>query len=58
MPRFRIRTTVDKVFDIVVEAEDAEKARELATTTTIKRVSTFIEVTPMTDDVPLGDVAS
>ena len=56
MPRFRVRTTVEKVFDIVVEAEDADKARELATTNTVKRETTLVEVSPVTDDALLGDV--
>ena len=56
MPRFRVRTTVEKCFDIVVEAESEEEARDLETTTTIKRVSTLIEVTPQPDEARLGDV--
>ncbi len=56
MARFRIRTTVEKTFDTVVEAEDADKARALATTNTVKRETILVEVSPVTDDALLGDV--
>ena len=56
MSKYRVRTTMETLHDIIVEADDEDDAADQGMAGAIKKSYTTSEVTPVSDDEKLGDV--
>jgi hypothetical protein len=59
MPKYRVTTTVETYFDVIVEAEDEQEARDRAQIDfdhSLDLLQIDIEVIEVPEDTELGDV--